>query len=503
MLFAPVLAFHTGNNKNGSCVTEKAANKAIKKLAYKPVLANFCEIDGVRDFTSHDFEVDEDGNYVYYEKQVGCFTADKPCMENDQEHKDRKNVFAKVAIPRQYTDAADIIERKNGTDASVELSINEMSWDSKEKVLILDDVDVMGITLLGHDPETGRKVNPGMENAGIKLEDFSLENNSLTFNSKLINEIADAVADRINSTNTTRKEESKLDFDNNIEDTKIEEMEVESVEEQVTDVVTDESSEVVNNYDDSGDVDNVADVDDVTDGGEDEVGDIESEETVAVESENQDEIISECESDKRRFSINDMVFEVSLSEIQYALYELVNNTYGESDNDYYCVEVYEGSKTVVMCGLFTGRNYRQSYKVRNGVYSLVGDRVSVKAVYVTSDEEAELDKMRGNYAEISDKLQKYESEPEKMEILNSSDYANIADQADFAELKKQENHFDLTVDELKAQADAMLLAYAKSGKLNFAVIEPEKKEEPRKDFFAFAKVNHDSSFLDGLLNNKR
>ena len=50
----------------------------------------------------------------------------------------------------------------------------------------------------------------------------------------------------------------------------------------------------------------------------------------------------------------------------------------------------------------------------------------------------------------------------------------------------------------------MLLQYAKSGKLNFAAVEQsEKKEEPKKDFFAFARVESNTSFLDGLLKNKR
>lgn len=155
MLFANVLAFHTGINRNKSNLTEAAAKKAIKNLAYKPVLANFCEIDGVKDFTSHDFTIDKNGDYVYYEKQIGCFTADSAYLEQDPDNKDRMNVFAKVAIPREYTDAAEIIERKNGTRVSVELAVNEMSYSAKEKVLMLEDVDVMGLTCLGIDPETG------------------------------------------------------------------------------------------------------------------------------------------------------------------------------------------------------------------------------------------------------------------------------------------------------------------------------------------------------------
>ena len=67
-LVCDALIFHTGVNVNHSNVSEQAAEKAMKDLAYVPVLANFCEIDGVRDFTSHDFDFDDDGNIIYYEK---------------------------------------------------------------------------------------------------------------------------------------------------------------------------------------------------------------------------------------------------------------------------------------------------------------------------------------------------------------------------------------------------------------------------------------------------
>ena len=120
---------------------------------------------------------------------------------------------------------------------------------------------------------------------------------------------------------------------------------------------------------------------------------------------------------------------------------------------------------------------------------------------VTEDEEAELDKIRSNYAAVTEKLAKYESESEKMSILESEDYASISDQKDFEELKKQENHFDLSVEDVKSKADAMLLEYAKKGILNFAKVET-KKEEPKRDFFAFARAERDTSFLDGLLKRK-
>ena len=52
----------------------------------------------------------------------------------------------------------------------------------------------------------------------------------------------------------------------------------------------------------------------------------------------------------------------------------------------------------------------------------------------------------------------------------------------------------------------MLNVYAKElGKKNFATETKEvkeEKEEAKKDFFAFAKVETKSSFLDGLLGKK-
>lgn len=167
-----------------------------------------------------------------------------------------------------------------------------------------------------------------------------------------------------------------------------------------------------------------------------------------------------------------------MSDVLSAMSELVNNTYSESDNDWYMVDVYESEKSVIMVGCWTGKAYKQNYKVRNDLYSLSGDRVAVKAIYVTADEEAKLDEMRANYSSISDKLAKYESEPQKVEILESADYANIADVEEFVELKKQENHFDLSVDEVTEKANQILLDYAKHNSINFSTNKVETKKLP-------------------------
>ena len=480
-LIKDALVFHTGKNLNHSFVTEAAAEKAINDLAYVPVLANFCEIDGVRDFTTHDFEFDDDGNIIYHEKQIGCITSDPIYMEDDEKVEGRKNVFAKVAIPRNYTDAADIIERKGGTDVSVEMIINDMSY-SKENGVVFNDISITGLTCLGVDPTTGKKINPGMENARISLEDFSVTNNSVVMNKELIEEITQAVMNKLDDhiaeysakNNHGKEDEIVEKFDEEIKDTQLE------ATEEVTDQVTEEEApEVVE---------------------EETVEEIQESEESESNENSEEEEESETEEFSAKFVKN---FELSHDDIRCALYNLLL-PFEESDNDWYCItQVYDNH--FVYEGWFDASHvFDQKYSKNGDEISFDGERVHMNKILVTDSEYAQLNEMRSNYASISEKLAKYEAEPEKMEILNSKEYMSIADQKDFEELKKQENHFDLSVDELRGKADAMLLQFAKSGKIGSSAtyeVEDEKKNNnsAKKDFFAFARIEPNYSFLDGLL----
>jgi hypothetical protein len=164
-------------------------------------------------------------------------------------------------------------------------------------------------------------------------------------------------------------------------------------------------------------------------------------------------------------------FSTSLVEKLNALYTLVNETYGESDNDLYEVDSYEEQKEVLMHGLFSGKHYKQKYSVKKDVYSLQGDRIPVYAKFLTEDEIKQLDSMKANYAEIESKLSKFESEPEKIEILNSDDYSQIKETEEFAELSKRENYFELDKEDLAKKLDDILLTYAKKQKVDFSAKE--------------------------------
>ena len=186
------------------------------------------------------------------------------------------------------------------------------------------------------------------------------------------------------------------------------------------------------------------------------------------------------EPKKKTYSVSlgdkSYTFESSLDEVIYALETLVNNTYSESDNTYYGVKVYD--KYIVMVDFWTGKAYKQNYKVRSDVYSLTGDRVEVFSRYLTREEENTLDEMRSKFSEMETKLNQYQVKEEallKDSLIKSEDYNLIKDSEEFKEISK--NIEDYSLDELTKKCDELLLEYAKSNtSLNFSQVEKPKSK---------------------------
>ena len=472
LMFVRVKVCHTLLNRNKTYISEDNMKKAMPTLKYKPLLASIIEdANGELDFNGHDMNIveDEDGNtsIEYIEKQVGTFTNDDPYLEYDEEN-DKTYVIATAAIPRDYTKAAEIIERKNGTKVSCELQIDSMSFNAKEKYLELIDFIFTGVACLGE------SVKEGMAGSRLDIVDFSTQNNSLKYeeDSNLI-EVMTKLTEALNNNikayaeNTSRKE------DNPVADVELNNENVEEVTEEP--IVMEEAVEE-------------------TQPTEEEVTKVESTEEAEVTPEeveenvgkNMEETEQEVPSDEYsiKFSMmngeNTREFSLSLSEKLYAMNMLVNETYSELDNDYYDVNVYEDEKYVEMYGWFTGKAYRQSFKVKKDSYQLIGDRIEVHCKYLSDDEIKALDQMKSDYAALQDTyeekvalLEKYESEPAKMEVLDSTKYGYVADTKEFVELR--ENHFDLSVDEVKEKANEILLSYAESGSLKFTADEAHKE----------------------------
>lgn len=535
LLACTLQSCHIGHNRNKSNISEKSMKAALPSFLNRPILAYIHEVDGEPQFYAHNMHIDENDEIIYDEYPVGVIPeSGNPRLEYDEE-KDKTYVVVDGYIFEEYSKAAEILQRDVTCPCSVELSIRDLSYDSKDKILNLESFFFSGVTLLGQD-EQGNEISPGMEGANITIADFSEQNNSVfAHNDKLIEtlEKLNDILSNFNINNELRKEEKctmdkfdenakvtetaeeekenvdmsqeefieeKTDNEEVSENVSVDEIVTEEVDSEVEEELVDEQKET---FGDDDIQDDTTDLDEPEETGvsNDQDGDgIDDDYAVVTEDGDNNAKLDYEYTVSNNGTVK--VFSVSLSQIAGAINTLVNDMYSESDNTWYFTEVYPDDKTVVMIDGWSGAAYRQSYKVRNDVYSLIGERVPVHACYLTDDEEKRLDDMKSNYSqfeEVSEKLSKYESEPEKMNILNSNDYSNIADQADFIELKKQENHFDLTVDELKNKADAMLLQYAKSGKLSFAQVQEKNEEEPKRDFFAFARIEHKTNFLDGLL----
>ena len=512
LLFCKVKLMHSGENRNHSCVTDEALTKASKGLAYKPILANFMEYvdektgETLKDFTSHDMEITEDGvNYI--EKQIGCFTSDEPFFEVEEETGHRF-LYGYCAIPREYTDATSIIERKGGTKISVELAINEMSFNAKSKVLELTDVVIMGATCLGKDPETLEDVGEGMLNARLDIADFSSKNNSLfsDYESKMV-ELQARLEKLETACFDNKKNNSKEGGNKNLN--KFEEL-CQKYEKTVDDITFDyenmSDDELVEAFakafdetdstDDGseGAADTPSDSETTTDGNEEvennptEKNPDESKKGDTTEDETP--FIDDDEPKKKANNALTRTFEISHDDIRYALYNLLSS-YEDADNEwYYITGVYDSY--FVYESWDGGKIYGQKYTKDNDNVALDGERYSLHKTYLTDSEYAEIESMRSNYAELKafkENVEKNELHSKKESLLADEKYSVLSDNEEFTELKKNMDNYSL--DDLETKAKVIFADYVSSVG-NFSLNSSNKNKSHSMQLFGDPNTRRNS-----------
>ena len=164
----------------------------------------------------------------------------------------------------------------------------------------------------------------------------------------------------------------------------------------------------------------------------------------------------------------------TLNEQLEALFMLVNDTYGEADNEWYSVDADPDKKIVYMHGW--NNHYRQNYKVKSDVFTLVGDRVQVFATWLTSDEKKELENLKSNYSAIETELNEYkenELHAQREAVFASEDYSVLTDDADFKALKEAMD--DYSPEELSEKADLIYAKFMKSNYSKFSAKPTETK----------------------------
>lgn len=440
MIKLKIRIFHTGLNRNGSYVSKEAANEAAPTIADRPILAAIHQLDdGSWDFEAHNAQITENENgeeeIDYIEKQIGSFSSETPFWEHDDEL-DKDYLCAYAYIPEEYTKAADIIRNKNGwTKNSCELTIENLAYNAKEKYLDLKKFYLSASTLLGS-YDDGTKVEEGMLGSRADMVNFSKENNSIKFesNDELKQIIQSSIQEAFNNINNLRKEENQMSFDENATVIESPEEEVAFEEEVISETETQEAE-----------------------------AEQSTEEVTEIED-NQQESEDVTPSEDIKFSKQ---FEISHEDIRCALYALLTS-FEEEDNEwYYITSVYDDS--FVYEGMFNADNkYKQHYIKDGDNIAFDGERIHMNVEYLTDNELTALNAMRSNYEEISEKLAKYEAEPEKVTILESEDYAQIRETEEYSNLAKRETYFELDKEELSSKLDEILLNYAKQNKLEFA-----------------------------------
>ena len=513
-LYAPIRLCHTLKNVNQSSIPENAMKDAMHTAYEIPILGYiYPDPDNEEQFTfaGHEMYIDENNEVVYEESPVGVVTSEYKLKLVYDEDADKTYLDGVGKIWRTYTKAAEILEREKKFWVSVELVVDDLSFSAKDKVLVINAFRFSGVTILGKSRDDGSEIRPGMTGANISIADFSEQNNSIFSQNekviKLLSELNEKI-DGLNINQTSLKEGGNkplfeellkkysktaedIDFEyEGLSDEELEALFAEHFEDTPKKKKKGEDDDVTpsDEGDDSGDDDEDDDQDDKDDDDqEDDDQQDDPDKDTGYDTTNNDAPASDPE-EVNYYSVtvvngdSSKTFSVSLQDKIEALYTLVNDTYAEQDGCFYDCTVYDEEKYLIMSSWWTGDAYKQSYKVKKDVYSLVGDRVRVKAIWCTEDEEKALDAMRSNYSLIESELASYKAEPDKQAVLAEECYAQIAGTEAYKKLSKQDAHFNMSVDEVRAELDKQLLEYAKGHEVKFAAKAEEKKEVGMKLF---------------------
>ena len=498
MLKLKLKVCHIDTNRNGSHISKENMEKAMPTLKYRPILAYIHQLDdGTYDFYAHNMEIVEDENgeekINYIEKQVGCFTTDDPYLEYDKDN-DKTYVNAYAVIPEEYTEAANIIRRKNGTKVSCELVIDELSYNAKEKYLDLTSFYFGGCTLLGCD-ENGNEIGEGMLGSRADIADFCHKKPVFDYQEKLV-EMLDKLNNTLSNFNKNNTEEGvreemshfdellekygfaveELDFDYEnmsdeeldiaFEDFKCRKKKCEEEEEEQDADSEDFKCRKKKCDDEDSDGDDSEEEDDNDE--EDDAGD--------------DESKKNSENFVKNFKV-----EISHEDIRYALYNLIAE-YEESDNEWYGIyAVYDDY--FVMQGWFNGKFYKQGYSVDGENVSLDGERTELFQMLLTESEKLAVDKLRGDYAELEAKyneLKTFKDNYDAAEIKAKKDsifadeaYNDIRESDDFKVLMNDAENY--SVEEIQNKCDLLFAANEK--KVKFAA----NKNKSHSISFNFSK----------------
>lgn len=467
-------ACHTELNRNLSFISEETMTKALPSFANKPILGYIHQLeDGTYDFYTHNIsyvedEESEDGVRIEYdERPIGVVPESCNAHLEYDEEKGKTYVVVTGYIYEDYGNrAVDIIKNNGGkTKVSVEIAVNEMSYNAKEGYLNIDDMYFMGVTCLGKTPD-GDIVHEGMEGSNLKLDNFSAKENSM-FSTDISDKIVDLlfnINEKLDSLSNTQFKEKGVENKMNHFEELLEQYgkTVEDIDfdyENMTDEELDSKfAELFGNTEEVESEDDVEETEEVVVVEEEE----EVEDVVVVEEEEEEDVVENYE----------IKYELSHDDVRYALYNLIA---AKSEDDYYytwIAEVYDSKFIYQDCR--ENKFYRQKYTKDGDNIALDGEPVEVFSEWLSKAEKDALDELKADYANLKDFKETYDAEQikaEKEAVLDSAEYAEIKETDEFKALISEMDKY--SVEEIKVKAD-LLFADSMKKKFNFESAQENK-----------------------------
>ena len=473
---------HTGKNRNKSGITDDNMNKYKHTFKGRPILGAIYKTDtGEYEFRAHDMKVIDDGEDIeYIEQPIGVISqTEDPYLEFDEEE-DKNYLMVSGTIFSDYSKAADILERRRTCKCSVEIAVEELSYNCDEDYLSIDKFRFSGVTILGYEQDGVTEIQEGMKGSKITIDDFSEKKNSMfsaDCQEKMI-EVLEKLNNTLSNFNTNIQKGGNVEMNTfeillekygktaedvtfDIEGLSDEELEAkfkEAFEDSNGDNGTDDGTE--NNTSDEGS--------DGEDNGQSEDGD-------GTSTDDANGTDGEPEKFTKTFTV-----ELSHDDIRNALYTLIRQ-YENDDEWLYVREVFDSY--FVMQDWWNNKIYKQNYSVDGENVSLDGDRIEVYEILVTKEEKDALDALKENYSALEARYNELKAfketydasviKAQKTEILDKVEYECLVDNAEFVQLRTDMDNF--SVEEISTKADLIFAAHMKS-KMEFSANDEGKKK---------------------------
>lgn len=477
-------ACHIGKNRNCSSISEDVMKRDMGSFKGRPILGSIIKTDqGTYEFHSHDMTLNEDGEIEYIEQPVGVISQlDEPYLKYDEEE-DKTYLHVNGHIFTEYSKAAEILQRRKTCKCSVEIAVNEMSWNCEEDYLSIDSFTFMGVTILGYEQDGVTQIEEGMKGSKITIESFSEQQNSMFANdySGQIVDLLSRIEEKIDSLSYNKFNQKGVENEMN---------HFEELLEKYSKTVEDINFEYENMTDEELD----AKFAELFETEVVEVEEVVEEEVSEVVVENEVEPQEETDVLDEKF---ELLYELSFDDIRQGLYELLN---ARSDDGYYyawIMEVFDDKfiyEDYAEC-----KFYKQSYSRDGDNVALDGDAVEVFNEWLTQEEKDALDALKSSYAELKAFKETYDAtvlKAEKDAVFESAEYDEIRNTEEFKQLMSDAEKY--TVDEIKTKAD-LLFAAAMKKKFAFSADTTEKQKSVGVNLKA--KPNKKAQAYAGLFND--